>query len=154
MKKLRNIGLLAFIGLIASCTGNVNTEVATNSSTIEFAEISKEEGFAEKHAEPKELSVEQHGEMISIPVEGGKNASAYQLINENKTTNYLFVFHEWWGLNDHIKSEADKWFEKLGNVNVMALDLYDGKVAKSREKAQEYMSSADEDRIKSIINGS
>ena len=39
------------------------------------------------------------------------------------------------------------------NVNVIALDLYDGKVATTQELAGQYMQSANEARIKNIING-
>jgi len=46
-----------------------------------------------------------------------------------------FVFQEWWGLNDNIKREAETLYNDLGNVNVIALDMYDGKVATAREDA-------------------
>ena len=72
--------------------------------------------------------------------------------NEKQTNKYLFVIHEWWGLNDHIKKEAEIWFKKLGDINVLALDLYDGLVAKTGEKAREYMQGAKEERIVEIID--
>lgn len=149
MDNIKHIGVLIFLGLLASCTGTGGSE---DSSSEEFVNISKEDGFSEKHAEPEDLAAAYNGKMITISVEGQENASAYQLVNENETVNYLFVIHEWWGLNEHIKMEADRLFENLENVNVIALDLYDGKVAKTREKAQEYMGSADEARILSIID--
>ena len=151
MKILFKTVLFASIAFFMGCGGNAKP-TEENTSTEEFSELSKEEGFAEKHAEPEAIEAEKMGKMISIPVEGGDAAAAYQVKNESETNNYLFVIHEWWGLNDQIKNEADKWFEKLGNVNVVALDLYDGKVATTREKAQEYMSGADEVRIQSIID--
>ncbi|MEQ8624656.1 MAG: dienelactone hydrolase family protein [Vicingaceae bacterium] len=151
MRKLLKIGHLAVLVILIGCGRNQKINEATT-STEEFSELSKEEGFAEKHAEPKAIASNIRGEMISIPVKDGEAAAAYQIKSEKKTKNYLFVIHEWWGLNNHIKNEANKWFEKLGNVNVLALDLYDGKVATTREEAQEYMSSVDEERIKSIID--
>jgi len=51
------------------------------------------------------------------------------------TKKYLFVIHEWWGLNDYIKQEAEKLQKELG-VNVIALDLYDGKVTSDPKTAR------------------
>ncbi|HEY9886209.1 MAG TPA: dienelactone hydrolase family protein, partial [Vampirovibrionales bacterium] len=151
MKKQSKIGLLFLVVILIGCGRNQKKDDKT-SSTQKFAEISKEEGFAEKHSEPKLIHAENGGGMISFPVKGGEDASAYQVINKDSTNKYLFVIHEWWGLNNHIKNEADVWFEKLANVNVLALDLYDGKVATTREDAQEFMSSVNEERIISIID--
>lgn len=48
---------------------------------------------------------------------------------------YVFVIHKPWGLNNYIKQEAEKLQKELGNVNVIALDLYDGKVASTQQEA-------------------
>jgi carboxymethylenebutenolidase len=65
----------------------------------------------------------------------------------------LFVFQEWWGLNDHIKKEAEHLYGDLKNVNVMAIDLYDGNVASTREDAQKLMSGMSDARARAIVNG-
>lgn len=148
-KKIITFSLVCFYFL--SCQNN-QTE-STKTATEEFAALADAPGFNESHDEPKNRSLEELGEMVKIPVSQGEQANAYLLKNENPTNKYLLVIHEWWGLNNHIKAEADQWFEKLGDVNVIALDLYDGKVATTREKAQEYMQGADENRIESIIKG-
>lgn len=53
----------------------------------------------------------------------------------------IIMIHEWWGLNDNIKDMADK-LASHGYV-VMAVDLYDGKVATTSEEARQLISSYD-----------
>jgi carboxymethylenebutenolidase len=116
----------------------------------EFVALVNEDGFAEKHDEPLVLEVNAKGVMTTVEVENGKPANIYKIGKEG-SANYLIVVHEWWGLNNHIISEADRFHDSLGNATVIALDLYDGNVATTREKATEYMKGADEERINAII---
>ena len=55
----------------------------------------------------------------------------------------VLLIHEWWGLNDQIKSVAAE-FARLGYV-ALALDMYAGKVAApgDREAARRYMNAVD-----------
>lgn len=52
----------------------------------------------------------------------------------------VMLFHEWWGLNDNIRTMADK-LAAQGYV-VLALDLYDDQVAVEPGKARELMQAA------------
>jgi carboxymethylenebutenolidase len=93
------------------------------------------------------------GEMITFSTPDGHQANAF-FIKAVQPTNYtLFVFQEWWGLNDHIKREAEHFYTTLGNVNVLAIDMYDGKVATTREDAGKYMGGANPLRLENIIKG-
>jgi carboxymethylenebutenolidase len=56
----------------------------------------------------------------------------------------LIVIHEWWGLNDQVKSDAEK-FASQGYV-ALALDLYRGKVASTPDEAHELMRGVPDDR--------
>jgi carboxymethylenebutenolidase len=56
----------------------------------------------------------------------------------------VLVFHEWWGLNDNIKSMADQ-LAGQGYV-ALAADLYGGKVATQPEQARSLMEQALKDR--------
>ena len=38
----------------------------------------------------------------------GNNGRAYVVKSNKPTDKVLFLFHEWWGLNDYIKQEAGK----------------------------------------------
>ncbi len=93
------------------------------------------------------------GEMVSFPTPDDKPANAYFIKAQKESDNYLFVFHEWWGLNDYIKQEAEKLYKNLEDVNVLAIDLYDGKLADQEEQATELMESLDEERAEDIIRG-
>jgi carboxymethylenebutenolidase len=46
----------------------------------------------------------------------------------------MIVIHEWWGINDQIKA-VTKQFAEQGYVS-LAVDLYQGKIAKDRDQAQ------------------
>ncbi|HKG70742.1 MAG TPA: dienelactone hydrolase family protein, partial [Nitrososphaeraceae archaeon] len=51
----------------------------------------------------------------------------------------VIIIHEWWGLNEHIKNQADI-LAKEGYV-VLAVDLYGGEVATDSNRAMELASS-------------
>ena len=115
--------------------------------------LSMNEAFIATHLNPEEMTYESaKGEMITFKADSADGRAF--LIKADKPTNlYVFVFQEWWGLNDYIKKEAEELQQKLGNVNVMALDLYDSRVATTREEAAKYMGSTTPKRCMQIING-
>jgi len=55
----------------------------------------------------------------------------------------IVVIHEWWGLNDHVRHWADR-LAADGYV-ALAVDLYGGTVATTREEALAAMRAVDED---------
>ncbi|MFZ9661868.1 MAG: dienelactone hydrolase family protein, partial [Chitinophagaceae bacterium] len=110
--------------------------------------------FVAMHLSPIPINFQAKGKMISYPSPDEKNASAYLIKTEKKSNKWLFVFQEWWGLNDHIKKQADILFDELnGEVNVIALDLYDGFVTADPKEAGAMIRNAKEERIESIIKG-
>lgn len=56
----------------------------------------------------------------------------------------VLVFHEWWGLNDNIKSMADQLAGQ--GYAALAADLYGGRVAAQPEAARSFMEQAIQDR--------
>lgn len=56
----------------------------------------------------------------------------------------VLMVHEWWGLNSQIKSTAEKLHAATG-LGIVAIDLYHGQVATTREDASKYMQSVKED---------
>jgi carboxymethylenebutenolidase len=141
--------VLAPIGLMAQTTTLCHTP-----ATEKFAMFASNQNFMNKHPNPLPYVHQSDiGRMITFATKGGPEARAYLLEAKPKTNNWIFVFQEWWGLNDHIKREAEKLYRELGNVNVLALDMYDGKLADKREDAARYMSEFKQDRGNAIIKG-
>jgi carboxymethylenebutenolidase len=124
------------------------------SATSQFAALSGDDTFKSSHLEPEDFVLQNRmGEDITFECADGKPGMAYFIESEEPSDKYLFVFQEWWGLNDHIREKAEKYYRDLENVNVMCLDLYDGKNTTDREKAGQLMKNADEERIRTIISG-
>lgn len=116
------------------------------------AMLAMNEDFARGHAEPLAYTLEKPlGEMIEIPVKDGKAAKAYFIRSKRKSNKYIIVFHEWWGLNDHIKREAEHLYRSFKHVNVIAIDLYDGNVAGTRDEARKLVGALDDARARAVI---
>lgn len=129
--------------------------LCASSSTERFAAFASDKDFLALHAKPRVYKhvTQSGGKMIKYKTPDGQEANAYLIEAKNKTNNWIFVFQEWWGLNDNIKREAENLYNELGNVNVIALDMYDGKVATTSEEAGKTMQQFKEDRGKAIIKG-
>jgi carboxymethylenebutenolidase len=110
--------------------------------------------FAAMHPNPLVVQPENLlGKMIAFDAADGKQAYAYFIPAKKKTNKYLIVIQEWWGLNDNVKMESDKYYTDLGNVNVIAVDMYDGKVAATPDSAMKLMRGANMERMTAIMQG-
>lgn len=108
-------------------------------------------GFAAMHPAPRRAHTDpQLGQMIHLPVPGAVDANAYFIPSKKKSKKWLIVIQEWWGLNENIKQEADRYFTALGDMNVLAVDMYDGRVAATPDSAMKIMRSADMNRMTAI----
>jgi carboxymethylenebutenolidase len=111
-------------------------------------------GFAALHPAPLEIHpANLLGKMIQFEAADGKNANAYFIPAKKQTNKWLIVIQEWWGLNDHIKMESDKYYTALGDMNIIAVDMYDGKIAATPDSAMKLMRGADMGRMNAIIQG-
>ncbi len=129
-----------------SCfSGDVREQFRNEANTASFAAL---------HENPTTFVLEnQTGNTIQFKSPDGKDGSAYFIKSKKKTKNWIIVIQEWWGLNDNIKREAEALSLELGNVNVLALDMYDGKVATTADSAMVYMRAATTPRLESIVKG-
>ena len=110
--------------------------------------------FAAMHLSPMVVNPENLlGKMMSFDAADGKQANAYFIAAKKKSNKYLIVIQEWWGLNDNVKMESDKYYTDLGDVNVIAVDMYDGKVAATPDSAMKLMRGADMGRMTAIMQG-
>lgn len=121
-------------------------------ATEAFAMLGHDPEFLLQHEPPlKPPAGITAGQMISIPSTDGMPVKAYEVKAAKPTKNFLFIFQEFWGLNEFVKKESDRLQADLQNVTVIALDLYDGKVASTREEAVQFMQAVKEERIGNII---
>lgn len=123
-----------------------------NNALQQFAAFADDPTFRAAHPWPKQANFIFQGEMVEFPVAGGDKGHAYLAKAQKPTNKYLLIFHEWWGLNDYIKNEADMWSNEL-KVNVLAIDLYDGKVTANPEEAGKLMQGCDAKRASAIVEG-
>jgi carboxymethylenebutenolidase len=152
MMKLRF--LVVFVGLSMYAQAQDGITLCHTPATEKFALFASNKEFNMAHADPLPYRHQSSvGKMITFKTPDGKEAHGYVLMAPKKTNNWIFVFQEWWGLNDHIKREAEQLFNSVGNVNVLALDMYDGKVTDKREEAGQYMGAFKQDRGNAIVQG-
>ena len=131
-------------------------QLAFASNEGNMSEFTTDENFVASHQIPLEYNHNSlvGGEMITFKTTDVTDGNGYLVKSKIKSNKWLFVYQEWWGLNDHIKKQADILYNEMGgNVNVLAIDMYDGKVATTREDAAKYMQGADEKRLENIVNG-
>lgn len=147
-------GLLAMIFISAEIFAQNDPAVCHTSSTEKFAMFASNKKFNSMHLTPLVYThvSEAGGKMIKIKTDGAE-ANAYLLEAKVKTDNWIFVFQEYWGLNDNVKREAENLYNDIGNVNVLALDMYDGKLATNSNDARKYMQEFKQDRGNAIVKG-
>ena len=78
---------------------------------------------------------------VRLTTAGGKSVTAALALPDARPAPAVLLVHEWWGLNDQIKSVA-RAFAQEGYV-ALAIDLYDGRVADGRGAARNLMSQVD-----------
>src|SRR6476620_6299445 len=106
-----------------------------SASSTGFASLSSNVQCRNAHESPLPFDYAAMGRMITFPTPDGKTGSAYYVPAKKQTKNFIFIIHEWWGLNDYIKQVADMYADSIPNANILALDLYDGKVATTADEA-------------------
>ncbi len=143
---MKILASLSLIVLFVACTQkSKNTDMGMSVFTTD-------KNFRNAHEIPKSIVYQEKGKMIKFSTPDGKEGMAYSL-TKDKAKATLIVIHEWWGLNDYVKRESDRYFDAIGNINVLAIDMYDGHVASTPEDATKYMNGVTNDRAEAIIKG-
>jgi carboxymethylenebutenolidase len=146
---------LALLITASAFAQNDGITVCHSSSTKKFANFVLNDDFNNEHPSPRDYVHESAvgGEMIKIKCADGIEANAYFIKSAKPSNRWIFVFQEWWGLNDNIRRESENLFSEVGDVNIIALDMYDGKLATDRESAGKYMSEFKQERGDQIVRG-
>ncbi|MFN4145421.1 MAG: dienelactone hydrolase family protein [Runella sp.] len=151
MKKLLLIALMfVWQGLVAP---TVETPIPVCHTPHEMAAWAADKDFQNLHETPLALMYQGKGQKITFPAPDGKEAQGFLLKAPKKSNKWLFVYQEWWGLNDQIKQEAEKYFDDLKDVNVLALDMYDGQIGTTPQEAGKIMQSVSQERLTAIMQG-
>jgi carboxymethylenebutenolidase len=102
--------------------------------------------FARLHELRGDKAPPRKGQMIEV---GG--AKAYLSLPEGARAPLpgVIVIHEWWGLNEHIMHWADRL--AADGYAALAVDLYGGVVATTREEAMATMKKVDDARARAVL---
>jgi len=151
------IALLVFGGISLLDTDPVvskNAPITVCGTGGGMSQWASDPAFIAAHLPPKVINFIAEGKMIQFDTPDGKTANGYYLKAKKKSDKWLFVYQEWWGLNDNIKNQAQIFYKDLGeNVNVLALDMYDGKSTSDPQEAGQLMRGASQVRLESIVKG-
>ncbi|MEM8808637.1 MAG: dienelactone hydrolase family protein [Cyanobacteria bacterium P01_G01_bin.38] len=131
---------LGLVILLQACTANPpSPEVSSDSYTEKMAQEHKDEKPVASAIANQPAAVEVTSTMVEYatvegqPVQGffSKPAAA------EGSLPGIIAIHEWWGLNDNIKSVAERLAGE--GYSVLAVDLYQGQVADQPDQARQFM---------------
>ncbi|MBT3170935.1 MAG: dienelactone hydrolase family protein, partial [Rhodospirillaceae bacterium] len=80
-------------------------------------------------------------ENVSLTTDGGLNVSAALAVPAQTPAPAILLVHEWWGLNDQIKTMAAD-LAKQGYL-ALAVDLYNGHVTDKPDEARKLVGGVD-----------
>jgi carboxymethylenebutenolidase len=133
--------LLALAIALAACSSKAPATTTGPASTGPLTE----EQFKALHALPTPDPKDLKGQMIDL-----KGTQAYlSLPAGTGPFPAIVVIHEWWGLNGNIKH----WADRLASAGwaALAVDLYSGTVATTRDEAMAAMKAVDNTKAAAVI---
>lgn len=143
------LSILGFgIGAIAMNSGEETPAASAPAAAgreISWTGALSEEQFKAMHDLKEGAAADLKGTMVDLA--GGQ---AYLTLPAGEPPFAgVVVIQEWWGLNDHIKLWADRLAAE--GYAALAVDLYEGKLAKSRDDAMAYMTAVEDARALQIL---
>ncbi len=116
-----------------------------------MAEFATDPAFVVLHLAPLPFHfVAQTGKNATFGVDGEKEGTGFFVPAEKGNHVGIVLIHEWWGLNDYIRKTAESLHAKTGYA-VLAVDLYEGKVATTGADAGKFMQEVDSTRAKAVV---
>jgi carboxymethylenebutenolidase len=152
MKKLFLLCLL-LAGFSSAQAQHAASCCSRPAATEVFAMLATNPEFVSGHDVPLPYEYQGEGQTIEFKTPDGSMGHGFEIKSATPSNKYLLVFQEWWGLNDYIKKEAATYAAEMPGVNVLALDLYDGKVATTADEASQLMQAVKTERAQAIIKG-
>jgi carboxymethylenebutenolidase len=153
MKSIQLLFVFFFLSYAASAQDDIT--ICHSTATEKFAFLASTKEFISDHALPRVYThvSQNNGKMITYKCPDGKDGNAYYIPAKSKSDKWVFVFQEWWGLNDNIKRESETLYSSLGDVNVLAIDMYDGQVATEPQAASQLMQGFKQERGDMLVKG-
>jgi len=151
---MKRVIISALICISVTAYSQQKMSCCSPSATEEFSRLSNDKNFVNSHREPLPFIYQTaNGKEITFKAADGTDAYGWEVKSAKSSNNYLIVVHEWWGLNDYIKRISETLWQDLGNVNVIAVDLYDKNVATTREEAVKLVQKVTTERAVAILKG-
>jgi len=117
------------------------TSTAAAPTAVEVNVSDKDSAVPAHQAHPFDADMPKpKGTLVELKI-GDKGSTAYVAKPAGEAKGTILVIHEYWGLNDWIKHEADE-LAALGYL-ALAVDLYKGSVASTPEEAGKLMGDLD-----------
>lgn len=115
--------------------------------------LAADPAFVAAHEAPRPLRfAPKEGKTVTFATPDGKTGSGFYVAPKTAKSPAIVMVHEWWGLNDYIKREAERLHDATGYA-VLAVDLYEGKVATTQQDAGKYMGEVTIPRATAIVTG-
>lgn len=111
-----------------------------------------DQSFQNIHDIPQAVVLDSVGKMTEFYSTDGRKEHAFLIVAPNAKKT-LLVFHEWWGLNDNVKLACQQFSRELPGVNILAIDLYAGRVASNPEDAGKFMKEVTIEKSLNTIRG-
>src|SRR6185312_13912484 len=104
-----------------------------------MAMFASDPAFLAMHPSPRALRFQATtGHMVRYRDSTGAPTLGFYVPPKRGARAAVIMVHEFWGLNDFMKREAEKLNKREGYA-VLAVDLYNGKVASDAQTASQYM---------------
>ena len=118
-----------------------------------MADFANDPAFVALHPDPIPFHFTPiDGSTVHFKDASGQDASGYFVPAKSGVKSAVIMVHEWYGLNDYIKKNAEDLHEKTGYA-VLAVDLYEGKVASNSQDASKYIQSVNSVRAGAVSKG-
>ena len=146
---MRQFLILGFLTVLIACGGSPSGDSEyVDQMADQHATDSSE---ANPMSSVEEAAAVSGGDVVYGTIDGTE-LTGYMAVPEGIVDPLpgVLVIHEWWGLNDNIRSMTDRLAGE--GYRALAVDLYDDQTADTPERARELMSAAMEQADRQVAN--